>query len=352
MPLEVGLESAICYKCGQKFGRRKGNIPVSYQILYKGIGYMPYCKNCIDSMYSVYLNDPNCDGAPSAVRQVCRKLDLYWNKQLFDAVMRKSTTQSVMTQYMAKLNGTQYAGKSYDNTLIEERALWSSVNNISGYRSPHADQGKNTQQDTADDYLVTDDVVSFWGPGLSDDMYFMLEQRFKYWMSKYPEGTVLDAGTEALLRQICNIEIDINRDRADGKSIDKSVNALNTLLGSIGIKPVQKREDTEASLAATPMGVWLYRYENKRPLPETESKLKDNKIKRYVFTWMGHVAKMMGKDNVYTKMYDEEVNRLRVEHPEYEDDDDEDLLIDSYSIDDVDNNVGEDLSGGSIDYDE
>lgn len=133
--------------------------------------------------------------------------------------------------------------------------------------------------------------------------------------------------------------MDINRDRVAGRPIDKSVNSLNTLLGSANLKPAQRKTDADAEneLMNTPLGVWLWRYENKRPLPEIDDDLKDiNGIKKYVFTWMGHVSKMLGLKNTYTRLYEQEVERLRVEKPEYEDEDDETLLIDSYSEGDGD----------------
>ena len=111
-------------------------------------------------------------------------------------------------------------------------------------------------------------------------------------------------------------------------------NALNTLLGSANLKPAQKKSDadTENELANTPLGVWLWKYENKRPLPEIDEQLKDvNGIKKYVFTWMGHLCKMLNIKNTFTRLYEEEIERLRVEKPEYEDEDEETLLIDSYS---------------------
>ena len=40
---------------------------------------------------------------------------------------------------------------------------------------------------------------------------------------------------------------------------------------------------------------------------------------------------MMNIKNGYTKLYDAEVDRLRVERPEYDGDDDETLLNDAYS---------------------
>ena len=40
---------------------------------------------------------------------------------------------------------------------------------------------------------------------------------------------------------------------------------------------------------------------------------------------------MLGVKNGYTKLYDEEIDRLRVEKPEYDGDDDEALMSHAYS---------------------
>lgn len=324
MAMELSSERAICSRCGMAFSRRKGYFPVSYAELHKGIGHVPVCKECIDTMYDSYLGQ--CGDARLAVRQMCRKLDLYWNDSIFDIVSRKSTTRTMMTQYIAKINSVTYAGRSYDNTLSEEGMLWKFG------RYPAMNVVPEQKQEEVEEIVPTitiedipEQVRLFWGSGYTPEMYQELEQRRQYWMSRFPDGTDLDIGTEALIRQICSLELDINRDRAAGKTIDKSVTALNTLLGSANLKPVQKKqEDADLGLNSTPLGVWLYRYENQRPLPEIDEELKDvNGIRRYVFTWMGHLCKMLGLKNAYSKLYEDEIERLRVEKPEYDGDDDE-----------------------------
>ena len=332
----VGAERVICSKCGTMYGRRKGYFPVSYATLHKGIGYIPICRTCIDGMYDAYL--AQCGDERKAVRQVCRKLDLFWSDNVFDIVLKKSTTKTMMTQYIARINTVSFAGKSYDDTLSAEGTLWTfgknSADTVDSEPAANntipepANQGEPESTVTMDD--IPKEVADFWGPGYTPDMYLDLEARRKYWMSRFPEDFVPDIGTEALIRQICSLELDINRDRVAGRSVDKSVTALNALLGSANLKPTQKRaEENDASLADTPLGVWLYRYENKRPLPEIDEELKDvNGIKRYVFTWMGHLCKMLGIKNGYTKLYEDEIARLRVEKPEYDGEDDETMMTD------------------------
>ena len=314
-----------------KYGKRRGYFPPSFSELHKGVGTIHICRTCLDDLFNKYLAE--CEDSACACRQVCRKLDIYWSKQIYNSIIRETSTRTVMSCYLSKAKQAQYAGKSYDDTLREEGLMWHFMETPEE-KEEAKESELSTPEEPVVEYDISDDTKMFWGPGYTDEMYYELEQRYKYWMSEFPEGSELDIGTKALIKQICSLELDINRDRVAGRPIDKSVNSLNTLLGSANLKPAQRKTDADAEneLMNTPLGVWLWRYENKRPLPEIDDDLKDiNGIKKYVFTWMGHVSKMLGLKNTYTRLYEQEVERLRVEKPEYEDEDDETLLIDSYS---------------------
>lgn len=335
----MSSDTAICFRCGTKFSRRKGYFPVSYVVLYKGVGYMHICRECIDTMYNTYLSQ--CNNSKDAVRQMCRKLDLYWSDNVYEMVAKKATARSMMTQYIAKINTSAYVGKSYDDTLSDEGTLWNFtmqvVDEPNREDTDFADKapGRSTA-DNDDEYEVPDEVVEFWGMGYPPSMYKELEQRRQYWMSRFPDGTELDIGTEALIRQICSLEIDINRDRIAGRAVDKSVNALNTLLGSANLKPTQKKDDSGASLENTPFGVWIRKWETQRPVPDPDPELEDvDGIVRYISIWfLGHLCKMLGIKNTYCKLYEDEIAKMRVDKPEYEDEDDETMFNDIFGDDD------------------
>lgn len=321
--IEINASSTVCRKCGTAYNRLKGFFPVSYAHLYRGTGYLPYCRECVDGMFASYASE--CGNTKDAVRQMCRKLDLYWNDKLFDSVEQKSAARSIMTSYIAKTNNAKYAGKSYDDTLKEDGSMWEwSVGNCG--------TGVQSGFNHVEDIDVDPSVEAFWGTGYTPEMYRDLEQRREYWMSKYPDGYVFDIGLEALIRQICALELDINRDRAEGKSVEKSVSALNNLLGSAMLKPAQKTDSGDAALEKVPFGVWIDRWENKRPVPEPDPEFQDvDGIKRYISIWfLGHACKMLGIKNTYCKLYEDEISKLRVEHPEYEEDDDETLFNDIF----------------------
>lgn len=284
-------------------------------------------------MYVQYLSQT--DDVKDAVRQMCRKLDLYWNEDLYQQAVLKGSPQSMIIPYLAKINQLKYAGRSYDDTLIEENALWTFGKVRPSNDDSNLDADGNTFPED-EPYVATPEVIAFWGTGYSNEMYEELENRFAYWRSRLPDDFNFDIGTEALIRQICSLELDINRDRSSGKAIDKSVAALNTLLGSLNLKPAQRKDDAESALENTPFGVWIRRWENERPIPEPDPELKDTDgIIKYILIWLyGHLAKMLNVKNIHSKLYEDEIAKLRVEHPQYDDEDDESMLNDIFGDDD------------------
>lgn len=325
MGLDIDSDKVVCYRCGRSFPKRKGYFRQSYAACHKGTGYLPICADCVDKVYGIYLKLTT--DTKAAVRQLCRKFDLYWDETLFDAVEPKATANTIAALYIKGLQNSSYVGKCYDDTLIKEGSMWSfgaPVNTPQGGEQP-------TEQPESNPISLEDidkDVIAFWGSGYTPDMYMDLEQRRSYWMSRLPSDVEFDIGTEAIIRQICSLELDINRDRAAGRSVDKSINALNALLGSANLKPTQKKDDDSGSADNTPFGVWIKRWEDQRPIPEPDPELKDvDGIIRYIEIWFkGHLSKMLGLKNAYSQMYQDEIDKLRVERPEYEDEDDEELF--------------------------
>lgn len=74
-----------------------------------------------------------------------------------------------------------------------------------------------------------------------------------------------------------------------------------------------------------------------RPIPEPDPELQDvDGIKKYITVWFfGHLCKMLGLNNSYSRLYTDEIEKLRVDRPEDEFDDDE-LLYEAFSESDSD----------------
>ena len=118
----IGNTSAVCRMCGTAYGKMNGYFYKSQAQMYKGVGYLPICKRCVDYLYESYLAETG--SARDAVRQVCRKLDLCWDESTFKTVEKNSNARNAMVSYISRLSSAKFTGKSYDDTLKNEGTLW------------------------------------------------------------------------------------------------------------------------------------------------------------------------------------------------------------------------------------
>ena len=72
--------------------------------------------------------------------------------------------------------------------------------------------------------------------------------------------------------------------------------------------------------------------EEEEPIPEADEEFQDvDGIRKYISVWFfGHLCKMLGVENKYSYLYDQEIERLKVERPEYEGEDDEAIIEDIF----------------------
>lgn len=312
----------VCYRCGVKHSRRRGFFTVSHSPTYRGVGYLPICNDCLDSMYNSYLSTFK-DGR-AAMRRLCMKMDLYWSDKLYDSMEKTVGTGSRVRNYIGKTNLISYIDKTFDDTLKEEE--------LSGI----AFKGSYTSNNGTEYKEIPGEYIKNWGDGYDIKMYEELEQHYK----KYEDwmGSIKPS-EESIIRQLCLLEVLIRRDSAAGRPIDKSISSYNNLLGAANLKPVQMKDLNEAD-ENTPMGVWIYRFEKKRPIDEIDEDdpLYGKKLStlKYITTWIvGHICKMVGAKNSYNKTYEEELAKFRVDRPELAEEDDEEFLYDIFEDVDI-----------------
>lgn len=323
-PVKEQPKKYYCTRCPRSFTKQKYNFPTSQSPIYReNNGYLPVCRHCIEEMYEHYkdvLGDEK-----SAIRRVCLKFDIYWNEKIYDMLKKNNTSNSRVLSYISRTNLQQFAEKTFDTTLDEETLGLSQYNPYSEDRD-----SEDVEQDTANE--VSEEVMDFWGRGLTPSFYAELERRKKYWCGDNTDG--MDIGELAVIKQICMLEVTINRDTALCKPIDKSVNSLNTLLGSANLKPVQKKKDEslDSATESTPFGVWIRKIEDTRPISQPDPELEDvDGIVKYISVWfLGHLCKMLKIENTYSRLYEDEMAKLRVERPEYEGEDEEAVFEDIF----------------------
>lgn len=311
-----------CYRCGSAFSKLSGNFSVSRSPMYRGLGYLPVCIECVDALYDKYLG--TLKDRRAAMRRICMMFDIYWNNDIFDMVEKQENVKSFVRTYIGKTNMNRYMGKSFDDTIEEEAA-----ERMARLQARAAEIGfidDSDDQEIIDNHIVEipQSVIDFWGPGFDPEFYLELERRYKEWT----DGVDTSApNIRSLYKQICILEARINKSVASGDPVKDDMNMLNTVLGNLALKPSQQKDDTDTSLDKIPFGVGIGWCEQHKPISEPAPEFKDvDGIVHYITAWFyGHLAKMAGLKNIKSQIYDDEINKWTVERPRSaaEEDDDE-----------------------------
>lgn len=332
-PTVAPKEGYTCPRCGRHHKKAMGKFPKLQSPLYAANdGYCPICRHCFIEMLSHYVDVLGDE--KEAVRRMCLKFDIYWSEDIWAMMLKTNATNSRILAYISKANLVAFAGKTYDDTLdeeMEERRKAEQALVISELREISEDGETDTTKGVKPED-IPQSVVDYWGSSLPPEMYLELERRREYWSSKWNTSD-LEPGAEALLRQVIITEVTINRDLADGKSVEKQTSSLNNLIGSLNLKPIQKKYGADNSaLTEKPLGVVWQMIEEEEPIPEPDEEFKDvDGIRRYIMIWFfGCLCNMLGIDNKYSRLYDDELKRLKVERPEYEGEEDDAIIEDIF----------------------
>lgn len=124
-----------------------------------------------------------------------------------------------------------------------------------------------------------------------------------------------------MFKQICYAQLDILKAKRAGQPTKDLTKTLQDLLATANLQPKQTKDNTLAE--QNTFGTLIRKWENERPIPEPDEEWKDvDGIAKYITIYfLGHLCKMMGIKNSYSRMYEAEMAKYKVEKPEYEDDD-------------------------------
>ena len=310
-----------CTRCGEEHSVRSQNFTRTQSPLYaENDRFLPICKKCVREIFDTYRESLGDEKA--AIRRVCMKFDIYYSDNIYKTIRNTPNTSSPIMMYIKQTGLRPYAGKTFDDTLAEEEAALQEEQPIS-----LVDMNESEPE-------IDPKIVAFWGSGLTASFYNELEEQLKKWT----EGRKIDdidIGEITVIKKICLLEVIINQNVAEGdtKAVEKNVKALDALLGSANLKPVQNKGNAaDEKDAMTPFGVWIKKIEDERPIAEPEEQFRDvDGIAKYISVWfLGHLSKVLNIHNRYSQLYEEEIAKLTVERPEYEGYDDEEVVEDIF----------------------
>lgn len=291
-----------CCACGTSYKNLDDNFPASQSEMYAGLDYhLPICKTCLDKLFEHYTTVYG-GNEDQAIRRICENFNIYFNQSLLNASRKITKNRSRIHTYISRSNLLQYKDKTYDSTLDEER-----------------NEGIiETLDDVKDSKKAKLKTVKFFGTGFEDDDYVFLEDEYLDWTTRHECNT---KAQEEVFKQICYAQLDILKAKRTNQSTKDLTKTLQDLLATANLQPKQTKDNTLAE--QNTFGTLIRKWENERPIPEPDKEWKDvDGIVKYITIYfLGHLCKMMGIKNSYSRMYEAEMKKYKVEKPEYEDDD-------------------------------
>ena len=175
--------------------------PDSFSNLYAGWEYhLPICKDCLDRLFEAYTKKHHMS-EEEAVRRICMSYDIYYSQSLVDIMKKGSKPNRRMSYYISKTSLTQFANKTYANTLAEEKEL------------AEKEAANNIVADDSDEIGIKETDHKFWGFGFNaEDMEF-LNNKYQEWTFSHECNT---HSQEVIFKQICMLELQILKNMQSG----------------------------------------------------------------------------------------------------------------------------------------
>ena len=306
-----------CFVCGKEY--IETNYYNSNSIFFSNFGKIPYCKHCIEKIFQQCCEryrEENClNPEKKAVKRLCAAFDIFYTDIAYNSAIKqmqeKNLNISVFGAYMRQINLSQYKGKDFNTTLLNEEQD-TFVAEIPDDASIKMD--------------VEDNVINFFGTGFSEDDYKFLKKEYDDWVARHECKT---KAQEEVFKRLCFKQLEIlkaTRKGEDTKDLDAT---FQKLLDTAKLQPKQNSGDTTAD--SQTFGTLIDKWENTRPLPEIDEELKDvDKIALYInIFFKGHLAKMMGLKNGLSNLYTKYMKKYTIEKPEYSDDENSEALFDA-----------------------
>lgn len=294
-----------CSCCGkgfssaQKMNFQKTNSP----LFQSNDGFLPWCKECTDKYLQVltifYQNNEE-----HAIEHFCQQVDWVYDIEPLKCAREISSDRSRISHYAAKKNLNVGGRKTYTDSLKYN------------YAQKKGDVIE-TLADVKNSATTKQKTVKFFGTGFTDEDYQFLQDQYDDWTVRHECKT---KAQEEVFKRLCFKQLEILKATRLGQNTKDLDATYQSLLATGNLQPKQNNMDALAEDRT--FGQLIKIWENEKPIPEPDEKFKDvDKIGKYISVFfLGHLAKMVGIKNKFSRMYEEEMNKYTVQKPEYEED--------------------------------
>lgn len=307
VPFDESKHKFKCACCGKGFTTRNGNFNKTNDVLFQANeGYLPWCRDCV-STYVTQITALYSGNEELAMKDFCQRAG--WNYDINPLLASRETfsghrDRHRILHYAAKKNLNCGGRKTFIDTI-----------------KFNYENRKDNVIETIDDAKELGKVklktVRFWGTGFSDEDYIYLQDQYEDWTQRHECKT---KAQEEIFKRICFKQLEILKATRAGLSTKDLDATYQNLLATGNLQPKQTNMDALAEDRT--FGQLIRIWEDEKPIPKPDKDFEDvDGIGKYISVFfLGHLAKMVGIKNRFSRMYDEEMAKYTVNKPEYEED--------------------------------
>ena len=296
-----------CVDCGEWLAKSNFYVSKKYKT-----GIYPVCKKCVlKRVHQIDKKDDKPNETKESVINMMREMDLPYIDSLYDSccqsvadnVGEKVKSSPFMQMLTAILSLPQYKGKTFNDSELPIDEESGNIN-------------KKIKQST---------IKRFGNMGFSDQDLLYLQNEYESWVSRCECNTIAQ---ETLFERISCKKLELAKATKAGKDTKDLDKALQDLMNSANILPRQNSMDAVSE--GQTLGTLIEKYENSRPIPEPDPDFKDvDGIGKYITVFfLGHMSKVLGIKNRFSKTYEDYMANYTVKPPEYQQDEDSEDLFD------------------------
>lgn len=314
----LDCEIMYCAKC-DNWKRTIGQHTGFYKDPRFKAGFFPVCKECLQMVVEQRKreSDPPNETKES-VMKVLELLDKPYLDDFYSNCIRGveekktdvSTLRSYQSPFMIYITAVQslpqYKGKKWKDSKFgsyEQRPVEEEFDESSEFF-------KKAKEHFGTEYSLPD--LNF------------LEKEYSDWCERNECNT---KAQEEVYKNIAFTQLELHKARLNGDPTDKLTATLQKLMETGNITPRQTKTDITSGIES--FGQLIQKFEETRPIPDPDPDLADvDSIGEYISVFfLGHLAKMLGIKNRYSKMYDDYMRQYSAKRREFKgDEDSEDIF--------------------------
>jgi len=282
-------------------------------------GYFPICKECVQMLVEQRKRESD---PPNETKESVMKVLELMDKPYYDEV------------YMNAVNGVDNQKndptnrKTYQSPFAVYITQIQSLPQYKGRKWKDSKFGSYEQRPVEEKFDESDEIFvnakkHFGNEYSLHDLHF-LETEYSDWCDRYECNS---KAQEELFKNIAFTQLELHKARLNNESTDKLTATLQKLMETGDITPKQNKNDVTGGVES--YGQLIQKLEETRPVADIDPQFKDvDKIGLYISVYfLGHLCKMLGIKNKYSKMYDDYMRQYAATRPEFSiDEDSEDIF--------------------------